>query len=135
MQPAADPLKSELLTLEREYWTAIKHRDAEVTARLSADPCLVVGAQGVIELDRQHMARMMEHASYELKDYALDRVHMHRVSDDVVALAYQVNEDLRVEGQDISLRAYDMSVWARRNGQWVCVLHTESPAGDPFGRH
>jgi hypothetical protein len=22
----------------------------------------------------------------------------------------------------------------RRNGQWVCALHTESMLGDPFGR-
>jgi hypothetical protein len=33
------------------------------------------------------------------------------------------------------LEAYDASVWKRLNDSWVCVLHTESPKGDPFGRH
>jgi len=26
------------------------------------------------------------------------------------------------------------SVWVRRDGTWTCALHTESVAGDPFGR-
>jgi hypothetical protein len=39
-----------------------------------------------------------------------------------------------VEGAPISLTAFDTSVWRRRDGQWSCVLHTESLEGDPFGR-
>jgi hypothetical protein len=27
-----------------------------------------------------------------------------------------------------------VSTWVRRNGGWVCALHTESILGDPFGR-
>jgi hypothetical protein len=60
---------------------------------------------------------------------------MRQVSDDVVALAYKVKEDLVVEGQKVKLETFDSSVWVRRGGKWVCVVHTESPAGDPFGRH
>ena len=30
--------------------------------------------------------------------------------------------------------AADASTWVRRNGRWVCALHTESLKGDPFGR-
>jgi hypothetical protein len=28
----------------------------------------------------------------------------------------------------------DSSTWVRRNGCWLCALHTEAIAGDPFGR-
>lgn len=31
--------------------------------------------------------------------------------------------------------AFDSSVWVHRIGHWVCAVHTESLAGDPFGRH
>ena len=39
-----------------------------------------------------------------------------------------------VDGKDVDLEAFDASVWRREQGQWTCVLHTESIAGDPFGR-
>lgn len=81
------------------------------------------------------MAKMLESATYELNDFSLEDVKVRKLSDEIVALAYRVSEDLTVEGEGVSLTAYDLSVWAKRGGQWVCVVHTESPAGDPFGRH
>src|SRR6266540_6516732 len=34
----------------------------------------------------------------------------------------------------VELDAADASTWVRRNGKWLCALHTESLKGDPFGR-
>jgi hypothetical protein len=130
-----DVLKDELLALESSYWNAIKGRDARTAARLSDDPCIVVGAQGVGEVRRDALSRMIENASYELNGYSLHDAHIRRLSDDAVALAYSVTEDLTVEGKKVELKAFDSSVWVRRDGQWTCALHTESLAGDPFGRH
>jgi hypothetical protein len=48
--------------------------------------------------------------------------------------AYKVTERLLVEGQELSLEANDASVWVRENGKWKCAIHTETLAGDPFGR-
>jgi hypothetical protein len=45
---------------------------------------------------------------------------------DVAALAYTVHEELTVEGKPVTLDAADVSVWVRRNGRWLCALHTES---------
>lgn len=132
-QPSA--LKQELLALENRYWNAIKQKDAGVAVSLSDDPCLVIGAQGVGEIDRGSLAKMMEAANYELKDFTLGNVRLRRLADDVVALAYEVDERLTVEGQSVGLKAYDLSIWTKRDGEWVCVIHSESPAGDPFGRH
>ena len=39
-----------------------------------------------------------------------------------------------VEGKPVKLEAFDTSVWMKQDGKWVCALHTESLAGDPFGR-
>ena len=126
--------KRELLALEEQYWNAMKDRDSATATSLSDDPCVVVGAQGVGEIDRKTMASMLEDAPWELKRFALEDVHFQPVSDDVVVLAYKVKEDLIVDGEEIELEAFDSSVWALRDGDWVCVAHTESPAGDPFGR-
>ncbi len=120
--------------LERKYWNAIRDRDSAAAASLSDDPCVVVGAQGAGELDRKTLAGMFAGAPWTLHDYELKGVRVRQLTDDVAIVAYEVNEKLTVEGQPISLKAYDASVWVRRAGGWVCALHTESPAGDPFGR-
>ena len=127
--------RAELVALERQYWDAIKTRDASTAASLSDDPCVVVGAQGVGELDRAGLVKMMKSATYELKDFALDDIRVRHVTDDVAVVAYKVREDLVVDGKKVKLEAYDSSIWVRRGDQWTCVLHTESIAGDPFGRH
>jgi ketosteroid isomerase-like protein len=126
--------KRELLALEQRYWNAIKAKDAATATSLSADPCIVVGAQGIGEVARDNLAKMIEAAPYELKTFSLEDVHLRPVSDGVFALAYKVKENLTVDGKKVELEAYDSSVWVRRNGSWECAVHTESLAGDPFGR-
>jgi hypothetical protein len=126
--------RQELLNLERRFWSAIQEKEGPAGTALSDDPCLLVGAQGVSEVSRQQVGQMLDQADYELERFDLEDVHVRKLSDGVVALAYKVKESLVVEGQDISMEAFDSSVWVRRNGEWVCALHTESPAGDPFGR-
>ena len=49
-------------------------------------------------------------------------------------IAYRVREQISVDGEQVELDAYDSSAWHRRDGRWMCVLHTESIAGDPYGR-
>jgi hypothetical protein len=130
-----DALKRHLLDLEQRYWRAIEQRDGRAAAQLSDDPCLVVGAQGVGEVLRAAFPTMLQQANYDLHRHALDDVHVRLLGEDVAILAYAVDEELTVDGEPLKLHAYDSSVWHRRDGEWVCVLHTESPAGDPFGRH
>jgi hypothetical protein len=50
------------------------------------------------------------------------------------AVAYQVHEELTVDGKPVTLDAADSSTWVRRDRRWLCALHTEAIAGDPFGR-
>jgi len=130
-----DAIRRELMDLEKQYWTAIQEQDSSRAAALSDDPCVVVGAQGVGEVDRTTLSKMLEGAQWKLRKFSLSDVHVRSLGDDVAAVAYKVKEDLLVDGKPLELEAFDSSVWAKRRGKWVCVLHTESPAGDPFGRH
>jgi Domain of unknown function (DUF4440) len=132
---ATKTLEKELLDLERQYWQAIKDRDVDTAMRLSDDPCIVTGAQGIGSLDRKSLGSMLKAARYTLNDFELkDDVRVRLLGDDVAILAYNVHEDLTVEGKPVTLDAADASTWVRRDGQWVCALHTESIMGDPFGR-
>ena len=127
-------IEKELMDLEKQYWQAIKDKDVETAMRLSDDPCIVTGAQGVGKVDRKTLGAMLKTSSYELLDYDLEKPEVLMLSDDVAIVAYKVREQLTVEGKPMALEAADSSTWVRRNGRWVCALHTEALAGDPFGR-
>jgi hypothetical protein len=131
---SAQNIRKELVGLEKQYWNAVKDRDASTAASLSHDPCVIVGARGVGELDQSSLAKAIQGAAHELKDFSFDDIHVRGITDDVAVVAYKIKEDLVVEGKKLKLEAHDSSIWVRRDGQWTCVVHTESIAGDPFGR-
>ena len=81
------------------------------------------------------MAAMMKGASWELVDFELkEDPKVRMLGEDVAVLAYKVHEQLNVDGKPVTLEAAEASTWVRRDGHWLCALHTEAIAGDPFGR-
>jgi hypothetical protein len=128
-------VKEELVALERQYWQALKDRDYQVAERLTDDQCIVTGPQGVGRIDKKTIVEMMQNAPYTVEDYKLDNdFQIRMIGNDVAILAYKVHEELTVEGKPVTLDAAESSTWIRRNGSWVCALHTEALTGDPFGR-
>jgi hypothetical protein len=107
----------------------------DAAMRLTDWPCIVTGAQGVGSIDRKTFAAMMNDATYTLNRFEIkDGAQVRLVREDVAIVAYQVREELTVEGKPVTLDAADSSTWVRRDGRWLCASHTESIAGDPFGR-
>lgn len=131
-----DGARRELLDLEAAFWEAMKRRDRGTAERLTDDPCIVVGPQGIGEIDRAAVGAMIERAPYTLEEYGVDGGHarFRMIAEGVAIVAYRVEERLVVDGQPTTLTGFDTSVWVRRDGAWVCAMHTESLAGDPFGR-
>jgi len=128
------PIEAQLMNLEKQYWQAIKDRDVQAAMRLTDDPCIVTGAQGVARIDRKAFAGMLQAGGWTLHEVTLSDLQVRVLSEDVAIVAYKVKELLTVEGKSITLDAADSSTWVRRDGQWVCALHTEALSGDPFGR-
>ena len=130
------PVEHELKSLELRYWDAVQRKDEATAMELSDEQCVVVGAQGIGEIDRERLGQMLKHASHDLTRYEVDdqAFLIRKVTVDVAIVAYEVREDLVVDGKAESLAAFDTSVWVRRGDAWVCALHTESLKGDPFGR-
>ena len=128
--------EQELIDTERRFWGAMQQKDGNTAAQLTDDGCIVVGAQGVSAIDRNSMRKMTAEGPWELKQFSFDEKsrRVRFVSDDVAIVAYSVNEQLVVDGKPLQLEAHDASVWVRHGSEWRCALHTESPAGDPFGR-
>lgn len=126
--------KDTFLALERRFWDAMKDRDGASAMDLSGDPTVVVGAQGTGEIPRQALGAMLEAPTWQLLSYEIEDLIVREVAPDTVITAYKVTEELTVEEKPLTLVAYDSGVWVERDGTWVCALHTESLAGDPFGR-
>jgi len=126
----------ELLTLEHDYWEAVKGRDARTVGRLTAEDCTIAGARGVSAVDAREMGKLIAAATHRIVDYRIDpkTTRITQLSDDLVSIAYGIHEDLEVDGKPVQLDAFDVSVWKKGDTGWTCVLHTESIAGDPFGR-
>jgi hypothetical protein len=50
-----------------------------------------------------------------------------QLRDETALIAYTVHEQLEVDGDPLAFDAADTSTW-------LCAAHTESIAGEPFGR-
>jgi hypothetical protein len=128
-------LEAELLELEHKFWQAMKNHDTDVMVELTDDPCLLGGAQGVQLIKREALREMMKSPNWTLKTYEIKGdPQIHQLSDDVVAVGYEVHEELTVDGKPVKLDAVESSTWVRRNNHWLCAAHTDAIKGDPFGR-
>jgi len=125
-----------LLDVERRFWNALKEKDADAASTLTDEQCVIVGAQGISAIDAKTMATMTSDAPWKLEHYELDEQarQVRFLTDDIAIVAYPVRERVVVDGETVPVVANDSSVWVRRDGRWRCALHTESLAGDPFGR-
>lgn len=128
-------VEQEVVELEKDYWQALKEKNIDAAMSLTDDPCIVTGAQGIGRIDHQAFAKMLKAASWTLNEFELsDNVEVRLLGDDVAIVAYEVKEDLTVDSRPVKLNAADSSTWVRRDGRWVCAMHTEAIVGDPFGR-
>jgi ketosteroid isomerase-like protein len=126
-------LEADILSLEKKFWDAMKTKDAEAASAMMGDACVVAGAQGVASIDKATFARMTAEGKWTLQEYELRDVTVVSPAPDVAVIGYRVSERIIVDGRPMTLEAADTSVWCRRDGTWLCFLHTESVLGDPFG--
>jgi hypothetical protein len=126
--------EKEILALENKYWMSLKNNDMATAEKLTDDPCILIGAQGASRVDKTTFRKMMAEPTWTLLDYKIKNAEVRQLSEDVAIIGYNVHEVVRYEGEELTLDAADASTWVKKNGSWVCALHTETPLGDPFGR-
>lgn len=126
-------LERELFELDRQYREAMKSGDAETLQELTADPCVVVGAQGVVEFEPDELTEMMSGQDFHLKSYHLDEdnVEFRRLGDRAAMLAYRVQETYDRRGKRYAADAYNCSIWVKNGNSWTCAVHTESLVAPP----
>jgi hypothetical protein len=123
----------DLLKLEKRFWQAMKDHDVESAVALTDFPCIVSGPQGIARVEEYAFRTMMSSQKYSIDDFEFEDAQVRMIGRDVAVVAYKVHEHMTVDGKPVSLDAADSSTWVRRDGRWVCALHSESIIGDPFG--
>jgi ketosteroid isomerase-like protein len=123
---ATTATEQEVLTLEKRYWDAMQKRDIPTMESLTADPCLVVGAQGASQIRRSQFSQMMQSDDYRVRSYKFDEANasVRQLSPDVAVIAYKIHEEFERAGKPGAQDAYDSSVWIRQGGKWQCAAHT-----------
>src|ERR1700693_223638 len=92
-------IESELVDLENQYWQAIKNKDVKAAMQLTDSQCIVAGAQGVASIDREAFAGMLMGGTWTLNEFEfVGDVEVRALTDDVAVVAYQVWEEITVDG-------------------------------------
>jgi hypothetical protein len=126
--------EEEIVGLEMAYWQAMKDGDPNAAMKLSDEPCIVTGASGVSNISRAQLGQMLKSGTWKLRDFSFSETTVRKLDDDVAVIAYKVVEHLEVDNAPVTVEASDASTWIKRDGQWLCAMHSESIVGDPFGR-
>jgi uncharacterized protein (TIGR02246 family) len=128
--------EQEIAEVEERFWAAMQHKDASAAAELTDDGCIVVGARGVSTVDSERMAQLVVDGGWRLRQFSIDDAkHQIRfLTDDIAIVGYPVHERIETGGETLDFQAHDAAVWVRRDGKWRCALHSETLAGDPYGR-
>lgn len=124
--PSEHPTKDDILALETSYWDALCRKDGEAASRLSADPCVVSGKQGVMTVSRQKMKLLTEEATWSLDSYQFEEVTFLSPAPAIAILAYTVTQTVTMNGRTETLRAADSSTWTRSTEGWTCCAHSEA---------
>lgn len=128
-------IETEIIGLEGEFWRSLQDRDVDAAVRLTNFPCLLTGHQGFSMIDRDSFKEMMKSATYTLDKFEIkEGAKVRQISDNVAVIAYEVHEELTVDGKPVTFDASESSTWINQNGRWTCAAHNEAILGDPFGR-
>lgn len=67
-----------------------------------------------------------------LKSFELSDMKVMFPNDDTAVLTYHVKQNMAQRGDSRTTlqEMNDSSTWVRSGGRWLCVMHTESPAGE-----
>lgn len=123
----SEPIRNEILNLEKKYWNAMRNQDLDAALSLTDFPCLVAGAQGISSVNQEQFQKMFNsnQNSFRTFNFDEDKVEVRQVSPDTAVIAYRVQTTLTKDGQEKSIDAIDTSTWVKRNDKWVCAMHTE----------
>lgn len=126
----------ELVQLEKRFWQSMVDEDTDAALAMLDEPALMVSAHGAMQFDHATYRRMAEQGPMVIKSFELSDMNVLFPDKNTAVLTYRAKQALaaRGESKEIQQEMADSSVWLRKNGEWRCVMHTETPV-DSGTRH
>jgi len=121
-------LKGEIERLEKAFWNSMVEGKPEVATKMLTEPAVMVSGHGAMKFDHAEYTKMANDDRHKLVDYTLSELDVVFPREDVAIATYLVDQEVEREGKASRTKQYDSSTWLKVDGQWRCVMHTESPA-------
>src|SRR4029453_16106220 len=106
---------------EKAAWEAYKNKQTDAFKKYLATDYSGVYADGVKNLDKE----VADMEKSELRDYSLTDMKVVFPSADVAVTTYKATLQGSSGGQDMSGTYNVASVWAKKNGKWHVIFHTD----------
>ncbi|HEY2346709.1 MAG TPA: nuclear transport factor 2 family protein [Xanthomonadaceae bacterium] len=120
-----DPLKDELVALERQSWEAWKDHDGKFFDGFLSDDHVDVGAGGVS--DKKTIVAGVAGGGCTVKSYAVDHFAFARLGPDTALLTYHAMQDTLCGKFQVPSPAWVSSVFVRRDGHWFNAAFQQTP--------
>jgi len=119
----------DLIALENRFWQSMVDQDTQTALAMLEEPALMVSAHGSMKFDHAGYRKMAEQGSMVIKSFELSDMNVVFPNEDTAVMTYHAKQSLLQRGQseEIQQEMADSSVWVHKDGQWRCVMHTETP--------
>src|SRR5687767_4594171 len=126
-----------LIDLETKFWQSMVDQDTETAVAMIAEPALMVTGMGAIKFDRAGYREMAKKAPSVLTSFKLSDVQVVFPNDATAVVSYHVKQGVasRDKSDNKTQEMNDTSTWIKKDGNWQCVLHTETPADGKQTKH
>lgn len=119
-----------LIDLEKKFWQSLIDTDTDTALKLLAEPSMMVSSQGAMKFDHAAFRKMAEHGDMVVTGYELSDVDVSFPTEATGIVTYHVKQNVAPRGKSGSATTqemHDTSTWVQTDGQWRCVMHTETP--------
>lgn len=119
---------TEIISLEKKFWTAMQNHDLQTALSLTDFPCVVAGANGLSAVNKEEFEKMFNSNEGAIRDFKFDEnsLEVRELSPDAAVVAYKVHTTFTKNGESRSIDAIDTSTWIKKDNKWVCAMHTET---------
>lgn len=119
-------LEATLMAKEKELWEGWKNKNTAPFEKLIATDGLLVAEQGV-ETKAQLVKDIAENPC-ENKSYSFDEIKLTMINKDAALVTYKAAQDYTCMGHAGPTPVFASSVYVKRKGQWLNILHQETAA-------
>ena len=124
-KPAKSASTQKTITdLEKSAWESYKNKQADTFKKLMSPDYCGAYANALKTLDME----VADMAKADLRDYSLADMKVVFPSADVATVTYKATIQETFEGKDMSGAYNSVSIWVKKGGKWLEILHTELKA-------